>query len=229
MCSVMKRGRRVTRKRRRPVRMSSVTYCPSNLRMMLKMGTWGWVMKCKLRHELKLVCSKRVGWGGEWDRRGGRGGGTCERRACAREARHDDVTSLAGAECGRSSEGTAAGRSPLLRHKNRRAQHGKLPAHTPWRPPAKRCLLNDPSAVVHNGHGFHSGQLTWGMMFFSKESLNRGAGGRSRPRRRKGTRSTRSPPPASAPVDAPVLAAALALPVPASVTTSSSPCGGVQS
>mmetsp|Transcript_1432 Transcript_1432/g.3878 ORF Transcript_1432/g.3878 Transcript_1432/m.3878 type:complete len:258 (-) Transcript_1432:715-1488(-) len=92
MCRHMNCGRRVTRKRRRPARMSSVTYSPSNLRMMLKMGTCG-------------------------------------------------------------------------------------------------------------------------MMFFSSESLNSGAAGRSRPSSRKGVRSTTSS----------LAPAALPLPVPASVTTSSSP------
>mmetsp|Transcript_4482 Transcript_4482/g.9641 ORF Transcript_4482/g.9641 Transcript_4482/m.9641 type:complete len:258 (+) Transcript_4482:1015-1788(+) len=54
---------------------------------------------------------------------------------------------------------------------------------------------------------------TCGMMFFSSTSLNRGAGGRSRPSSRKGSRSTTSS----------EALAALPLPVPASVVTSSSP------
>lgn len=55
--------------------------------------------------------------------------------------------------------------------------------------------------------------LTCGMMFFSSASLNNGVGGSSKPISMKGTLSTTS----SAAV------AALLLPVPASVVTSSSP------
>mmetsp|Transcript_8659 Transcript_8659/g.14931 ORF Transcript_8659/g.14931 Transcript_8659/m.14931 type:complete len:231 (-) Transcript_8659:738-1430(-) len=44
MCRQRNWGRRVIRKRRRPMRMSSVTVSPSNLRMMLKMGTCGMIV-----------------------------------------------------------------------------------------------------------------------------------------------------------------------------------------
>jgi len=60
MCKHMKLGRRVMRKRRRPARMSSVTVEPSNLRMMLKMGTCAEGMEGKAQAARSCQVERRV-------------------------------------------------------------------------------------------------------------------------------------------------------------------------
>eukprot|EP00955_Chlamydomonas_euryale_P093035 364753-Chlamydomonas_euryale.AAC.12 len=120
---VRQRGRRVTRMRRRPARMSSVTVSPSNLRITLKMGTWGAGEAVERRRSRVNGVSVKLARRAEGGHLGARGGDLGERRRSPGEEEKSGVKGIrqilyhaedglpAHQGAGREGEGLGRGKS----------------------------------------------------------------------------------------------------------------------